>query len=69
MGIMGRVVRLGNSMAIAISKRTARERGWRLNQKVELEEVAKEKERALDRMFGSAPWAKPFVRDKRDRVF
>jgi len=69
MGIMGRIVRFGNSVAIAISKKDMKERGWKLNQHLELEENVLRKQEAIERAFGSARGAKPFVREKKDRVF
>ncbi len=35
MTIIGRVVKYGDSMAIAISKKVAEKQGWKLNQKIE----------------------------------
>ena len=64
MAIEGRLVQLGNSVAIAISKKDAEEQGWRLNQKIEFVEIRKNKEQALERAFGLMRGAKPFKRDE-----
>ena len=64
MAIEGRLVQLGNSVAIAISKKDAKEQGLKLNQKVELVILRKQRRELLEKMFGIAKGAGPFIRDE-----
>ncbi|HIH20351.1 TPA: hypothetical protein HA244_03730 [Candidatus Micrarchaeota archaeon] len=64
MAIEGRLVQLGNSVAIAISKKDAEEQGWKLNQKIEFVEIRKNRKQLLEKMLGMAKGAGPFIRDE-----
>ena len=64
MALEGRLVHLGNSVAIAVSKKDAEEQGWKLNQKIEFVEIRKNKKLLLEKMFGVAKGAGPFIRDE-----
>ena len=67
--IEGRVVRLGNSAAIAISKKDLKENELEFNQAVRISVINLQKSRALDKMFGLMKGAKPFKREKSSRSF
>lgn len=67
--IEGKVVKLGNSMAISVKKKDIEENNLKLNQKVKFSVINPQKSKALNEMFGMMRGAKPFKRDERDRSF
>ena len=64
MAVTGRLVPLGNSVAIAISKKDAEEQGWKLNQEIEFVVLHKNRKELLEKMIGIAKGAPPFERDE-----
>ena len=67
--IEGKVVRLGNSAAIAIKKKDLKENKLKFNQTVKISVIRQDNERALSELFGIAKGAKQFRREEKDRVF
>ncbi|AJF60117.1 MAG: hypothetical protein QT03_C0001G0621 [archaeon GW2011_AR10] len=67
--IEGKVVRLGNSAAIAIKKKDLKENKLKFNQTLKISVIRQDNERALSELFGIAKGAKPFKREEKDRVF
>lgn len=64
--IEGRLVKLGNSVAIAISKKDAKEQGWKLNQEIEIVTLKKNRKRLLEKALGISKGMPSFVRDESD---
>ena len=67
--IEGKIVRLGNSAAIAIKKKDLKENNLRFNQTVKISLFNPNKAKALNEMFGAMKGAKPFKREGKDREF
>ena len=67
--IEGKVVKLGNSAAIAIKKKDLEENKLKFNQVVRISVINPQKSMALDKMFGAMKGAKPFKREENDREF
>ena len=67
--IEGKVVRLGNSAAIAIKKKDLEENKLKFNQVVRISVINPKKSAALNKMFGAMKGAKPFKREEKDREF
>ncbi len=67
--IEGKIVKLGNSAAIAIKKKDLYENGLKFNQVVKISVINPQKAKALNELFGIARGAKPFKREEADRDF
>ncbi len=67
--IEGKIVKLGNSAAIAIKKKDLVENRLKFDQKVMISVLKTNKRRILEEMFGSAKHARPFKREETDREF
>ena len=65
--IEGKIVRLGNSTAITISKKQLAEENLKINQKVKIAILKSNKKKILNDLFGTVKNAKTFEREK-DRV-
>ena len=63
----GKIVRFGNSAAIAIKKKDLAENKLKFGQKVKLSVINMQKAKVLNKMFGSMKGAKPFRREEKDR--
>lgn len=64
--IEGKIVRLGNSAAITVSKKDLERNRLRFNQRVQFAVLRTDKEKILKEMFGSARNAKPFSRERHE---
>ncbi len=67
--IEGKIVRLGNSAAIAIKKKDLDDNQLKFNQVVKISVINPQKAKALNELFGIARGAKPFRREEADREF
>lgn len=67
--IEGKIVRLGNSAAIAIKKKDLEANKLKFNERVKISILKDNKQAILKKMFGSARHAKPFIREEEDREF
>lgn len=67
--IEGKVIRVGNSAAISISKKDLGKNGLKFNQKVRFALLQANREKIMDGLFGIARGAKPFKREEKDREF
>ncbi len=67
--IEGKIVRLGNSAAIAIKKKDLAENNLKFDQTVRLSVINPRKAVALGRLFGAMKGAKPFRREEKGREF
>lgn len=67
--IEGKVVKLGNSAAIAIKKKDLERNNLKFNQKIKISVVKNNKQKILEEMFGSARHTRPFAREEKDREF
>ena len=67
--IEGKVIKVGNSTAISISKKDLEKNKLKLNQKIKFAILEKNKDKIIDELLGIARGAKiPFKREK-DREF
>ncbi len=67
--IEGRVVRLGNSRAISVSKKDLDENKLKLNQRIKFAVLKPNKKKALMGLVGLMKGAGDFVREEEDREF
>ena len=63
-----KVRQVGTSLGVLIPKEVVRKDKIKKNQTIRLAVIKKDLA-AIDKAFGSAPNAKPFKRDRKDRVF
>ncbi|MEK6842981.1 MAG: hypothetical protein AABY04_00675 [Candidatus Micrarchaeota archaeon] len=55
MGFAGRVIKVGNGVAIATTKEVVEQNKWKMGQKIEWVPLNKKKKDAMKRLFGSHP--------------
>lgn len=67
--IEGKVIRVGNSAAITISKKDLEENKLKFNQRVKFALMQTNKGKIIDELLGIAKGAKPFKREEKDREF
>ena len=67
--IEGKIVRLGNSVAISIKKKDMVENNLKFSQTVQFSVINPKKAEALKKLFGAMKGAKPFRREEKDREF
>lgn len=67
--IEGRVVRLGNSRAISVSKKDLDENNLKLNQRIRVAVLKPNRKKALMGLLGLMKGAGEFVREEEDREF
>lgn len=65
--IEGKIIRVGNSAAITVSKKDLEKNRLKINQKIEFALVKKNQERILHELFGSARKTTKFEREEKDR--
>ncbi len=67
--IEGKVIRVGNSAAITISKKDLEKNRLKFNQKVKIAIMESNKDKIIEELLGIAKGAKPFKREEKDREF
>lgn len=67
--IEGKVIRVGNSAAITISKKDLEKNRLKFDQKVKFALLETNKDKIIEELFGSIPHGKPFKREEKDREF
>ncbi|MBI4044838.1 MAG: hypothetical protein HY392_03960 [Candidatus Diapherotrites archaeon] len=65
----GKVIRVGNSAAISISKKDLEKNRLKFNQRVKFSVIKPRQKEALLELLGSAKGTKPFKREEEDREF
>ena len=65
----GKVIRVGNSAAISISKKDLEKNRLKFNQKVKFAILEKNKDKIIEELLGIAKGTKPFIREEEDREF
>ncbi len=67
MAFVSKIRQLGSSCAVIVPKEVLQKEGIKLGQEVKFLVVTQDFSR-LEKLFGSAKGAKPFVRDRHDRI-
>ena len=65
----GKIIRVGNSAAITISKKDLEQNRLKINQRIKYSILKSRRNKILKELFGIAPNTAPFEREEEDREF
>ena len=65
----GKIIRVGNSAAITISKKDLKENKLKINQRIKYSILKSQRNKILKELLGIAPNMSPFEREEEDREF